>query len=73
MGLRTVFGRNVVFRNEDGKIIAIYDVKTGEADLSPARANQLRIKTSAGPDTKVIQLRFGQALAKRRQIVIVSC
>jgi hypothetical protein len=62
---------DVVLRGDDGNIIAIYDVKTGEADLTPARAQQLRIKTGAPSGTKVIQLRFNEALSKRQSLGIV--
>ena len=57
---------DVVLRDDDGNIIAIYDVKTGEADLTPARANQLRVKTGASSGTWVIQVRFNEALSKDR-------
>jgi hypothetical protein len=55
---------DVVLRDDDGNIIAIYDVKTGEADLTAARANQLRAKTGAPSETPVIQVRFNEALSK---------
>jgi hypothetical protein len=48
---------DVVFRDSDGNVIAIYDVKTGKSGLTPARANELRAKTGAGPNTPVIELR----------------
>jgi Phage portal protein len=50
---------DVVLRDDDGEIIAIYDVKTGRAGLSAARILELLTKTRAGPDTRVITLRFG--------------
>ncbi len=52
---------DVVLRDEDDKIIAIYDVKTGVSGLSPGRISELLTKTRAGPDTRIIVLRFGQA------------
>jgi hypothetical protein len=56
---------DVVLRDTTtGTIIAIYDVKTGKADLSPARADQLRSKTKAPPGTPVIQLRDTGAMLK---------
>jgi hypothetical protein len=56
---------DVVLRDTTtGAIIAIYDVKTGKADLSPARADQLRSKTKAPPGTPVIQLRDTGAMLK---------
>jgi hypothetical protein len=55
---------DVVLRNDEGKIIAIYDVKTGESGLTPARADQLRAKTGALSDTPVIELRLEGILLK---------
>jgi hypothetical protein len=52
---------DVVLRDEGGEILAIYDVKTGRAGLSPARIQELFTKTRAGPNTKIITLRFGLA------------
>jgi hypothetical protein len=55
---------DVILRDDDRNIIAIYDVKMGEADLTSARANQLRAKTGAPSETPVIQVRFNEALSK---------
>jgi hypothetical protein len=55
---------DVVLRDQRGRIIAIYDVKTGESGLSEARANQLRVKTNADLSTAVIELRFNRSILK---------
>lgn len=55
---------DVVLHDDDGNIIAIYDVKTGAKDLTPARVNQLRAKTGAPSEAPVIQIRFNEALSK---------
>jgi hypothetical protein len=55
---------DVVLRDSEGKIIAIYDVKTGKAGLTPARADELRAKTRAGSNTPVIELRDKGAILK---------
>jgi hypothetical protein len=47
---------DVVLRDEAGKVIAIYDVKTGMADMSPARAAQLRIKVGVDNSVPIYQL-----------------
>jgi hypothetical protein len=47
---------DVVLRDEGGKIIAIYDVKTGDATIGAARAAELRAKTGAGKDVPIIEL-----------------
>ena len=47
---------DVVLRNEEDEIIAIYDLKTGNAIIGPSRARELRDKTGAGPDVPVIEM-----------------
>jgi hypothetical protein len=54
---------DVVLRNDDGDIIAIYDVKTGRG-LGQARVDQLRDKTGSADDTPVIELRFDGPILK---------
>jgi hypothetical protein len=49
---------DVVLRDVTGDVIAIYDVKTGGAVLSSSRADQLRERTGALPNTPVIELHF---------------
>jgi hypothetical protein len=56
-------------QNDQGEIIAIYDVKTGERKLSAARANELRKMTGASPDTPVFELNVVRGISKKyRQI-----
>jgi hypothetical protein len=47
---------DVIQRNSSGNIIAIYDLKTGDAIIRPSRAAELRAMTRAGPDVPVIEL-----------------
>jgi hypothetical protein len=47
---------DVLLRNKQGIIIAIYDLKTGNAIIRPSRAKELRTMTRAGPDVPVIEL-----------------
>jgi hypothetical protein len=54
---------DVILRDENGTIIAIYDVKTGRG-LEPSRVDELRAKTRSSPDTPVIELRFEGPLLK---------
>lgn len=56
---------DVVMRNEEGTVIAIYDLKTGNAILTPARVRELRRKTGAGPNVPIIELRVGSARLTR--------
>jgi hypothetical protein len=47
---------DVVLRNAAGEVIAIYDLKTGGAKLTPARLRQLRQKTGVGPNVPIIEM-----------------
>jgi hypothetical protein len=50
---------------QESEYIAIYDVKTGKAGLTPARVTELLTETRAEPTTtKVIELRFGRAIVQ---------
>ncbi len=48
---------DVVLRDDEGRVIAIYDVKTGDATISPARAAELRIKVGVDNTVPVFQLK----------------
>jgi hypothetical protein len=47
---------DVVLRNEAGDIVAIYDVKTGGAGITSARAADLRAKTGTSSEVPIIEL-----------------
>ncbi|NGX98850.1 MAG: hypothetical protein G4V63_27685 [Candidatus Afipia apatlaquensis] len=55
-GLLGTVRTDVILRNIQGDIIAIYDVKTGDARMRPARANALREATGATSNTPVFEL-----------------
>lgn len=55
-GLPGSIRTDVVLRNQAGEIIAIYDVKTGGAKLTPARVRELRAKTGVSPSIPIIEL-----------------
>ena len=55
---------DVVLRNES-RIIAIYDLKTGNAVIRPPRAAEIRAMTGAGPDVPVIELHSVRGPARR--------
>ena len=52
-GIRT----DVVLRNHEGRIIAIFDVKTGNARMDAAREEDIRRHTGVGPDVPIIIMR----------------
>lgn len=54
---------DVILRDESGKIIAIYDLKTGGASLEPWRVRELRAKTGTTPQTYVFQIRAPASLS----------
>jgi hypothetical protein len=60
---------DVVLRNAIGDIIAIYDVKTGDADLDERRVNELLAKTRAAPGTPVIQLHLTHGPSRKAEQV----
>lgn len=55
-GARGSIRTDVVLRDDTNKVIAIYDVKTGDATIGAARAAELRAKTGAGPSVPIIEL-----------------
>ena len=56
---------DVVLRDEAGKVIAIYDVKMGMADMSPARAAQLRIKVGVDNSVPIFQMHIIQGVVRK--------
>jgi hypothetical protein len=55
---------DVVLRDDDGTIIAIYDVKTGRSGLTAARITELLAKTRATDGTRMIELRIDGPIVK---------
>ena len=49
---------DVVLRDEAGKVIAIYDVKTGNANMRPARAAELRVRVGVDNSVPIYQLKI---------------
>jgi len=56
---------DVTLRNVQGDIIAIYDVKTGDSPLTRARADELRLKTKASPNTPVFELNVVRGISRK--------
>jgi hypothetical protein len=55
-GLAGSIRTDVTLRNVQGDVIAIYDVKTGDERISRPRAEELRAKIRAAPNTPVFEL-----------------
>ncbi len=64
-GLAGSIRTDLTLRNIQGDIVAIYDVKTGDTPLSRARANELRAKTGAAPDTPVFELNVTRGISRK--------
>jgi hypothetical protein len=56
---------DVVLRDDTGKIVAIYDVKTGDATISAARAAELRAKTKTGDDVPIIEMQVIRGVTRK--------
>lgn len=56
---------DVTLRNIQGDIIAIYDVKTGNARMSQKRADELREKTSAASGTPIFELNVTRGVSRK--------
>jgi hypothetical protein len=56
---------DVTLRNIQGDIIAIYDVKTGDKQMTRPRADALREKTGAAPGTPVFELNIVRGLSRK--------
>ena len=58
---------DVLLRDDASNIIAIYDVKTGEARLKPWRVKELRAMTGTTSDTYVFELNVDRGLSLKYQ------
>lgn len=61
-GLAGTIRTDVTLRNVQGEIIAIYDVKTGDATISRSRADELR----TAPGTPVFELNVVRGISRKR-------
>lgn len=68
-GLADSVRTDVVLRNAAGEIMAIYDVKTGDAKVDRARANELRLQTGAAPSTPVFELNIVSGTSRKSAFV----
>jgi hypothetical protein len=64
-GLAGTVRTDVLLRGADGRPLAIYDLKTGNSQLTPKRIAQLRAAARA-PDIPIIELRYSLRTAIRR-------
>lgn len=71
-GLLGTIRTDVILRNIQGDIIAIYDVKTGDAKITPARANELRETTRAASNTPVFELNIVRGPSRKYRRVMLG-
>jgi len=64
-GLAGSIRADLTLRNIQGDVVAIYDVKTGDAPLSRARADELREKTGAVPNAPVFELHITRGISRK--------
>lgn len=64
-GMAGTIRTDVTLRNVQGDIIAIYDVKTGNARISASRADELREVTRASPTTPVFELNILRGISRK--------
>lgn len=61
---------DVVLRNIHSEVIAVYDLKTGNADMTIARANQIRESVGVGLNVPIIQLHVLRGASLKSRAVI---
>jgi hypothetical protein len=59
---------DVILRDATGEIIAIYDLKTGDARLEPWRVRQLRNKTGTTTDTYVFEINLDRGVVLKYRL-----
>jgi hypothetical protein len=70
-GAKDSIRTDVVLRNDAGDIIAIYDVKTGAKEISPARAAKLRARTGVGRNVPIIELNVIKGVMRKSGRLLV--
>jgi hypothetical protein len=56
---------DVILRNEVGDIVAIYDVKTGGAKLTPKRVREIRERTGAADNVPIIEMHVLRGVTRK--------
>ncbi len=64
-GLDGSIRTDVVQRDTSGRIIAVWDVKTGEARLSGPRVREIRDQVGTGPEVPVIELHLKRGVTTK--------
>jgi len=57
---------DIVLRDDNDKIIAVWDVKTGNAELTDARKQEVRDELKLSPNVPIMMLHISRGIAKAR-------
>jgi len=57
---------DVVLRDDDGNIVAVWDLKTGNAELTDARIQEIRDELKLSDNVKIFELHIGRGVMRKR-------
>jgi hypothetical protein len=66
-GSKGTIRTDIVLKNDIGDVIAIYDVKTGTANLGARRVQELRVKTGAELPVPIIEMHIQRGLSLKAE------
>jgi hypothetical protein len=72
-GMAGTIRTDLTLRDIQGDVIAIYDVKTGNARMSSARADELREMTRSSPNTPVFELNVVRGVSRKSRGAMSRC
>jgi hypothetical protein len=72
-GVKGSVRTDVVLRDEANKVIAIYDVKTGNATIGAARAAQLRAKVGVDASVPIFELQILRGVTRKSRQPWLCC
>ena len=58
---------DVVLRDDNDEIIAVWDVKTGNAELTDARKQEIRDELNLSPNVPIMMLHISRGIAKTQR------
>jgi len=57
---------DVILRDENGEIIAVWDIKTGNGELTKARRQEIRDELDLSDDVPIIELHISRGITRKR-------
>ena len=58
---------DVLLRDEDSNIIAVWDLKTGNAELTDARRQEIRVELGLADNIPIFELHIGHGIKRKRR------